>query len=375
MIALTSFLRATTLILVMLCSMYACTPKKKAQTKLNDTYAQYFRVIKHQDHTEIQILNPDTGKADKRLALASNIQNLQLDRDVIPIQTPLQSIITLNGTDIGMLAKLKCIDLIKGVSNATYVYNAQLKKALKQGKVAEFGDFNQMNPEKILAISSVITYSGFGTPPANEDKLRQLGVVCIPMYDWREKHPLGKTEWIKLLGHLMGKEKQADTYLKKTVKLYKEQLLIAKRCKTRPVVLSGALIGDTWFMPAGQSFNALLFKQAGCQYVAQAHAGTGSAEFSFEEVYSRFKNADIWINPMFSSEKQLLGGNSKYAYFKAFQKKQVYCYSHNMNNFWENSAIEPHKVLSDLIQIFHASEVGKSGIPKKKLYFYRKIQE
>jgi hypothetical protein len=41
-----------------------------------------------------------------------------------------------------------------------------------------------------------------------------------------------------------------------------------------------------------------------------------------------------------------------------------------MNCFWENSAVEPDRVLSDLIQIFHHGEMKA-----KPLHFYRKLTE
>jgi hypothetical protein len=41
-----------------------------------------------------------------------------------------------------------------------------------------------------------------------------------------------------------------------------------------------------------------------------------------------------------------------------------------MNYFWENSAVEPDCVLSDLIQIFHKGEVKAES-----LHFYRKLTE
>lgn len=365
-------------LLVFLTLGYACNPTKKQTTKTTTSkldYARFLKIIKHEKYTEVQIINPDNGKIDLKMALGRNVHQMQLAADLVPIQTPIKSIITLNGTDIGMLAKLKNISVIRGVSSAAYVYNPELKKGLSKGKVVEIGDFNQMNPEKVFEVASVITYSGFGKAPANEDKLRQLGVVCIPMYDWREIHPLGKAEWIKLLACLSEREDVAQNYLDKVNKNYFELLKSTKKFKQKEMVLSGSLIGDTWFMPAAQSFNARMFEQAGCNYVGKSKNGTGSASFTFEEVYRQFKDAEIWINPMFSCKSELLSTNPKYSYFSALQKQDVYCYSHNMNYFWEYSAIEPDKVLSDLIQIFHASELDKAGITKKKLYFYRKIRE
>ena len=64
----------------------------------------------------------------------------------------------------------------------------------------------------------------------------------------------------------------------------------------------------------------------------------------------------------------LLEFQPKFIHFKAVKLNKVFSYSYSGNEFWERSCIEPHHVLSDLIQILHP----ELGI-KKKYYFYRKL--
>ena len=80
------------------------------------------------------------------------------------------------------------------------------------------------------------------------------------------------------------------------------------------------------------------------------------------------QNAEFWLNPGTTSQRSLLIRNQKVAYFKAYKKNQVYCYSKNQNYFWEMSAIEPHLVLSDLIRILHPTQVSN-----KSLHYYTQI--
>ena len=249
-----------------------------------------------------------------------------------------------------------------------YIYSPTVKKGFGSGKVQEVPDFSQMNPERVFAVSKLISYSGFGTPPANEDKLLKLGVVCIPNYDWREIHPLGKAEWIKLFGLLFGKEQEAEAYFKKVEKEYLELEKTAAKLEQNPQVISGQMIGDQWYMPGADSYNAYLFRKAKCDYVGRKKEGTGSNAYTLEEVLKNFQGAEFWINPGFKSKSEMLTANEKYKYLEAFQNDRVYCYSHNINYFWERSAIEPQKVLSDMIQIFHPGETSP-----QKLYFYKKI--
>lgn len=332
-------------------------------------YAKNFNILGQKDYTEIVILNPDTKVVEKRYALVKKI-NPALEKDLIQIQVPVPSMITLGGTDIGMMDMLGLAGKIRGVGNMKYIHSPELKRNFKKGKVAEVSDFSQMNPESVFEISKLISYSGFGTPPANEEKLAKLGVICIPNYDWREIHPLGKAEWIKLFGLLFGKENEAEAYFKKVEKEYLALERSAAKYKKIPQVISGQMIGDQWYMPGADSYNAYLFDKAKSAYVGRHKKGSGSNAHSFEEVLKNYQDADIWINPGFKSKSEMLLGNEKYKYFKAFQTSEIYCYSHNINYFWERSAIEPQKVLSDLVQIFHVGETSPG-----KLYFYKKISE
>ncbi|MCE3296176.1 MAG: hypothetical protein K0R65_1890 [Crocinitomicaceae bacterium] len=351
--------------------LFSCNTQQKSTEKIDygTKYAKNFNIIEQNGYTEIVILNPDTKVVEKRYALVSK-NNPRLDKELVQIQIPAPSIIALGGTDIGMLDMIGLADKIKGVGNMKYIHSPVVKKGYKAGKVAEVPDFSQMNPERVVAVSKLISYSGFGTPPANEDKLAKLGVICIPNYDWREIHPLGKAEWIKLFGLLFGKEKEAQAYFSKIEKEYLALEKSGAKLTQKPTVISGQMIGDQWFMPGADSYNAYLFDKAKCDYVGKEKKGTGSYAYTLEEVIRNYQDAGIWVNPGFKSKAEMLLSNEKYKYFKAFESGEIYCYSHNINYFWERSAIEPQKVLSDLVQIFHAGEISP-----KKLYFYKKISE
>jgi hypothetical protein len=132
-------------------------------------------------------------------------------------------------------------------------------------------------------------------------------------------------------------------------------------------VIAGCLIGDLWYMPAGNSYAAHIFQDAQFDYQEKKSKGTGSVSFSLEHCLNVHKNASVWIDPGVSSLQSLARLNPKYRFLDAYSNKEVYCYSHRANYYWENSASEPQHVLSDFIAI------NKGEASKKKLYFYRKL--
>lgn len=356
--------------------LFSCAgnKEKNADSKVSYStkYAKYFNIVEHEQFTELQIINPDDGQVEKKYALLKDGIQIKLQAGFIPIQVPIKSIIALNGTDIGMLEKLKLSNKIVGISDMKYIYNPTVKKNYQANKVKEIHGFSEMNPETVAQISSVISFSGFGKAPVNEEKLNKLGVICIPNYDWREIHPLGKAEWIKVFALLFGTEEKAKTYFSKIEKEFLTLEKEARKFKTKSTIISGCMIGDYWYMPSGNSYNAFLFRKAKGDFVGKDkfEKNGGSQTCTLEEVMVKYQNTDFWVNPGFKSKKELLLANEKYQYMDAFKKNKIYCYSHDMNYFWENSAIEPQKVLSDFIQILHSNETSK-----KNLYFYRQISD
>jgi len=193
-----------------------------------------------------------------------------------------------------------------------------------------------------------------------------MGTTCIPNFDWKEHHPLGKAEWIKLFGYLTGKEKVANHYFNVLIKSYHSLVDKAKKSSNQPTVFSGNLIGEFWYAPSGESYLAKMFMDANARYVYTTSKGTGSLALSFEKVIAQNMHTEYWLNPGYSSLKEILSNNVNMQLFSCVKEKKVYCYSKNSNKFWELSAIEPDHVLSDLILIFHPDLVAD-----KPLFFYQ----
>ncbi len=333
-------------------------------------YANNFKLIAKSNYTELQVIDPDKGKIERKYALLSATQSPVLALDVLPIQIPIKGLISLSATPIGMLHKLHAIATVKGITHRKYVWNPTLLRNIAANRVGEFENIAQLNPEKVLKTgANVLVFDGFGSYPMVEDKLKKLGVVCLPNYDWRENDPLGKAEWIKLYGVLTGNEKMANRYFAKVSKEYNALKKQAVKQPKKRSVIAGCLIGDLWYMPAGNSYAANIFRDAQFDYQEKNSKGTGSVSFSLEHCLNVHKNAYVWIDPGVSSLQALVRLNPKYRFFQAFKTKNIYCYSHNANYFWENSACEPHHLLSDFI------EIRKGAASTKKLYFYRKLLE
>ncbi len=63
----------------------------------------------------------------------------------------------------------------------------------------------------------------------------------------------------------------------------------------RPTVLTGVVYSDAWIVPGGKNYAATLLKDAGYHYLWQDDTSHGYLQLSFESVFEKGHDADLWI--------------------------------------------------------------------------------
>lgn len=333
------------------------------------SYSKHLRIFEEKDFVKVEILHPENGKATFK-AILSNTKPKTIPSGYTFIQTPVKDLAVLSATQIGMLSKLNEIESISAVSSGKYIYNVKILRSIDQGRVKDLGDESLIPAESIISSGSkFLFYSDFGKEFPHTEQLEKMGITIIPNPDWRETHPLGKAEWIKFLGYLTEKDHLAHTIFKETEKEYLRLAEIAKSQKAKPSLISGNMLGDIWWAPSGESYNSKIFTDAGGSYIYSSTTGTGSIERTAEQIIKENEETEFWFNPGMYTKKEILKNSPKLKYLSLLKGKNIYCYSHQMNFYWEMSAIEPQHVLEDLIRILHPD-----ALPKGKLYFYKEVK-
>lgn len=316
-------------------------------------YADHFKLAKSDDKVILSIINPENHAVEKTV-------------EIIPSASV--KIISLSSTINGMLVNLNQTKSLVGISNIEYIYDKKIKKRFKNKKITEYGDETSQSVEKIIASgANIIFHSGFGDEFPNQAQLEKIGITIIPIYDWREEDPLGKAEWIKLIGAITKSENEAMNFFSAVEEDYNILQKLTKNLKNNPKVISGNMLGDIWYAPVGDSYVAQLIKDAGGDYVYKDTKGTGSLALSIETILKDNAKTDIWINPGIDTKKKVLKLNPHAKQLACFNN--MFCYSKKMNKFWEQSAAQPNLFLSDLIHIFHP-EIKQI----KDFNFYKKIK-
>ena len=268
--------------------------------KTNVKHAKGFKVQNFMGFKQLTITNPWPG-SDKeyKYALVKNADNIK-NKDYYDgvIEVPLKSIVVTSTTHIPSLEMLNTEDRLVGFPNLEYISSKETRKRINAGDIKELGNNESLNTEVLIALNpdAVITFAVDGDNGTVET-IQKTGIPVLYNSDWTETSPLGKAEWIKFFGVLLGKEETADRIFSRIEIDYLATKAIAAQSTAKPTVLSGAMYKDVWHLPQGDSWAAQFIADANGAYLWGDSEGTGSLSLNIESVLDKGKAAQFWIGP------------------------------------------------------------------------------
>ena len=344
-------------------------------------HAEGFTLKNFEHFSVLEITNP-WPKADKhyKFALipkehASKITLNKDDYDAI-LLTPIQSIVVTSTTHIPALELLNEVQTLVGFPGTDYISSEETRTLIDQGKIRELGKNEGINTEVLLDLhpNVVVTFGVDGTNKSME-LIENAHIPVIYNGDWVEKSPLAKAEWIKFFGALYNKQKRADSIYNRIKTEYLNAKALAANVEDQPTVLAGAMYKDVWYLPSGTSPEAQFLKDANLNYLWRDAVGSGSLELSFEAVFEKAKNAELWMSPSYyTSLEALKKANSHYEQFEAFKTNNIYSFASTTGNtggvkYYELGMARPDLVLKDMIKIGHPQL-----LPDYEMTFFRKME-
>jgi iron complex transport system substrate-binding protein len=341
-------------------------------------YAKGFSIQNYDGYSVVKVKNP-WPKATKTYTYILKEKNGIVPdslRQNLIIPVPIKTIVVTSTTHIPSLELLDEVNTIIGFPHCDYISSEKVRARIDAGNIKELGNNQDLNTEVLLDLQpNVIIGYGIDNKNPTLDNLQKSGLKVMLNGDWNEENALGKAEWIKFFGALYCKQKQATALFTKIEKDFLKTIKIAKMAKNTPSILAGDMFEDRWYLPRGTSWGSLLLKQANGNYLWQETSGTGSLSLSFETVFQKAKNADVWITSgQFSSLKEMTNSNPHYAEFNAFKNKNVYSFSGKKGKtggilYYELAPNRPDLVLKDLVKILHP-ELLQSYEP----FFFEKLK-
>ena len=263
-----------------------------------------------------------------------------LDADISVIQKPVQYIYLVATSAMDLFCALDGLDSISlSGTNADGWYIDKAKKAMEDGDIAFAGKYSAPDYELILskncdlAIESTMIYH----QPEVQEKLEKFGIPVLVEHSSYESHPLGRTEWIKLYGVLLGKEDQAQ-------KIFQEQ--VDKLKSVEDSENTGKTVAFFYINSMGAAnvrksndYVSKMIELAGGEYIfhdpAEDDNALSTMNMQMEEFYAKAKDADYiiynsTIDGELDSIDELLAKSSLLADFKAVKDGNVWCTGQNL---------------------------------------------
>ncbi len=327
-------------------------------------YAKHFRFIKFKSFGLLKIINAYPGAPGYTYVLMPRKYKNKLPDSLKKypvINIPVNRIVVTSTTHLPALEILKVGDKLTGFPHLQYISSEYFIKRIKEGKITEVGNAQQLNTELILKLQPglVMTFNS-GNDASGENKyLTKNGIPVMLNADWMEQNPLGRAEWIKVFGYLFQKEKSADSIFRLIEKNYKEIQKKISNKQTKPLVFQGGIFGDKWFVPGGKSYAAQLIKDAGGIYLWNDNNNNGSIRLNFENALMKLPQTDIWLNPgVYENKQQLSKDIPAVKNLTCYKNNKIYTYNLTKGKtggvlYFEYSNIHPDWILNDLFHIFY----------------------
>lgn len=353
------------------------TKEVDSTPSLEVKYAKGFNIQREGSNTFVTVSYPYQGATSgyKYLLIPRGSQTPAHAPDVQVVEVPVETIVCTSTTHIPHLDALGVIDKLTGFPSTDYISSETARARIDAGYVKDLGAEKGMNIELLYTLKPSLVMSYTMTADLGQlKKVQELGLPVVLNGEYLERDPLGRAEWIKFTSLFFGKEKQADSVFSMIEKEYLSVKTKLESVQQKPKVLCGTVYGDAWFMPGGENYAAKLLKDSGNDYLWASDSTHGWLEISFESVYNRAKDADIWVVGSFDTFEQLKAADQRYSLFKPFDSKQIYNYnarkgSRGGNDFLELGYMRPDIILKDLVKIGHPEL-----LPEHQLYFHAQLR-
>ena len=325
-------------------------------------------------YTVVDVRNPWGDGLLKRYVLVPKENELPSDLpDGVLLRTPLDRVVLVSGVHVALLEELGTEMAVAGVCDAQYVYSNMTRDGLASGRVVDCGSSMDVDSERLVLANPealfVLPYENCGY-----GKIERLGIPLIECADYMEPSPLACAEWIRFYGRLVGKGHEADSIFNKVAEEYCSLVEMTRGVEKRPKLLCELKSHSAWYVPGGRSTTGKLYQEAGGEYPFDNYPNSGAVPLSFETVFDKAQDADIWLmkynQPTEKTLSSIREDYSPYTQFKAFQNKHVYGCNTAYRPYYEDFPFHPDWVLKDLIKIFHPSL-----LPEHELKYFSKLAE
>ncbi len=324
-----------------------------------DCYEGGYRLLETMDGTKIFVV-PE-GKETPQ----------GIEEDVIVLNQPLENLYLVSSSAMDLFVHLDALDSIRfsGQKEDGWYIDAA-KEAMADGDILYAGKYNKPDYELIVSGDCTLAIENMMISHSPEviEMLEDFGIPVVIEYSSYESHPLGRVEWIKFYGALLGKEEAAEAAFAEQTAILDEVTAQEKTDKT----VAFFYITSNGLVQVRQSSDYIpkMIELAGGRYIfenlSDPETKRSTMSMQIEEFYDGAKDADFIIynssiDGGIASVEELIDKCPVLADFKAVQEGNVWC---TTNDFYQQSM-----AVGYLIRDIHGMLLGEDE--DKMEYLFR----
>jgi iron complex transport system substrate-binding protein len=299
-----------------------------------------------------------------------------LDEDIIVLQQPLEQIYVAASAAMDFYSQLDGLSQVQFTSTKETDWTlSAVQQAMVDDTLHYVGKYSAPDYEQLLnagcdlAVQSTMIYHS----PETMEQLESLGIPVLVDYSSYEPHPLGRMEWVKLHGLLLGKEDVATAFYDKQVAQLEEILSDENSGKT----VAFFYISSNGYANVRKpgDYIAKMIALAGGRYVfadlpVDDESATSTMNMEMESFYAGACDADYIIyNSTIDGElqtmEQLIQKSPLLADFKAVQQGNAWCTEKNL--YQQTTGV------SGMIQDLHAIISGVADDETQLTFLHRLV--
>lgn len=288
---------------------------------------------------------------------------------------PFKRVVVFTTSHCQLMEYLGVADRIVGVCDAKYILIKDIQRRLAlrkgaKGKIEDCGSSMSPDVERIIALKPdaiiLSPYEGM-----NLQKIERLGIPIVLAADYMETSSLGRAEWMRYYGRLLGQADRADSLFHVVDSTYQSMKRYAAKLTKGKSVLTERKTGAVWYTPGGSSTVGVTIRDANGGYAFANDNHGGSLALNFETILSKAGQSDVWAfkfnGSRMMTKADLLREFKGYEALKAFKTGEIYECNCTLTPYFEEVSWRPDYLLREMIILLHPD--AKLG----RLRYYQKL--
>lgn len=263
-----------------------------------------------------------------------------LERDTVVLKRPVTDIYLVASSAMDMFRALDGIDCIafSGQKEDGW-YIDEARDAMERGDMLYAGKYNKPDYELIVSEGCTLAIENMmiSHSPEVVEKLEDFDIPVMIEYSSYEPHPLGRVEWVKFYGALLGRDAEAEQIFEEQAAVFAQMAGEEDTGKTAAFffVTANGLIQ----VRQSSDYIPKMIEIAGGKYVfdnlGDAETRRSTMNIQVEEFYAGAKEADFLIynssiDGGVSDLEELLDKCGLLSDFKAVKEGNVWCTTNDM---------------------------------------------